>query len=163
MKKRRSKKNILNNNAISPVIATVLLIAMVVIIGLIIFLWFKGMTQEVITKFGGTNIEIICNDVRLDTSHSGGVLYISNTGNIPVFGIKIKIFRDGSHETKDLMDLSSNWPLTGLNQGETFSGDISSEVNDEDKIILIPVLIGNSEKGERTFMCNEKQHGYEIR
>jgi len=162
MKKRIGKKNILNNNAISPVIATVLLIAMVVIIGLIIFLWFKGMTQEVITKFGGTNIEIICNDVRLDTGYSGGVLYISNTGNIPVFGIKIKIFRDGSHETKDLMDLSSNWPLAGLNQGETFSGDISSEVNDEDKIILIPVLIGNSEKGERTFMCNEKQHGYEI-
>ena len=151
----------LSKRGISPVIATVLLIAMVVVIGLIIFLWFKGMTEETITKFGGTNIKLICADVSFEASYSGEMLSILNIGNVPIFGMKIKIFKDGSHLTKNLKDLSENWPELGLNQGGTFSGDISSEVESGDKIILMPVLIGSSEKGEKTFMC-EEQYGYEI-
>jgi len=151
-----------SRKAISPVVATVLLIAMVVVIGLIIFLWFKGMTREVITKFEGTNIEMVCNDVSFDASYSDGILYILNLGNVPVFGAKVKILRDGSHETKDIVELSGNWPELGLNQGGTFSGDISSAVSSGDEIIITPVLIGNSKSGEKTFMCNEEQHGYEI-
>ena len=151
-----------SRKAISPVIATVLLIAMVVVIGLIIFLWFKGMTGEVITKFEGTNIEMVCNDVSFDASYSDGILYILNLGNVPVFGAKVKILRDGSHETKDIVELSGNWPELGLNQGGTFSGDISGEVSSGDEIIITPVLIGNSKSGEKTFMCDEKQHGYGI-
>ena len=150
-----------NKRGISPVIATVLLIAMVVVIGLIIFLWFKGMTEETITKFGGTNINLICADVSFESSYSGGQLSISNIGNVPIFGMKLKIFTDGSHETKSLRDLSENWPELGLNQGGTFSGVISG-VGSGDKIILMPVLIGSSEKGEKTFMCKE-QYGYEIK
>jgi len=45
-----------HKKGLSPVIATMLLIAIVVVIGLIIFLWFRGMTEEAITKFDGTNI-----------------------------------------------------------------------------------------------------------
>jgi len=41
---------------VSPVIATVLLIAMVVVIALIIFLWFRGLTKEAITKFDVRNL-----------------------------------------------------------------------------------------------------------
>ncbi|MAG78897.1 hypothetical protein CMI40_00795, partial [Candidatus Pacearchaeota archaeon] len=41
----------INKKGVSPVIATVLLVAIVVIIGLIIFQWFRGMTQESIIKF----------------------------------------------------------------------------------------------------------------
>jgi len=145
---------------ISPVIATVLLIAMVVVIGLIIFLWFRGMTEETITKFGGTNIKLICADVSFEASYSAGLLSISNIGNVPIFDMKLKIFGQGSHETKDLRDLSENWPELGLNQGGTFSGDIIG-VESGDRIILMPVLIGSSEKGEKTFMC-EEQYGYEI-
>lgn len=147
---------------VSPVIATVLLITMVVVVGLIVFVWFRGMTQEVITKFGGTNIEIVCNDINFDASYSGGMLAISNTGNVPIFEMDIKIFREGSHETKSIRDLSGNWPDAGVNQGGIFSDDVSSEVGDGNKIILIPILIGKSEKGEKTFVCSERQHGYEI-
>ncbi len=144
-----------NKRGISPVIATVLLIAMVIIIGLVIFLWFRGVMVDYGEKFG-KNIELVCADVDFDASYSEGVLYISNLGNVPIFGMQIKILKEGSHETKDLSNFNS------LNQGGTFSGEISGDVSNANEIILIPILIGSSKKGEKTFMCNEKQYGYEI-
>lgn len=160
------KKRVLKNRhsesikGVSPIIATVLLIAIVIVIGLILFLWFREMTEETITKFGGTNVKLVCGDVNFEASYSNGVLSLLNSGNVPIFGIKVKLFKEGSHETKDLRDLSENWPDLGLNQGGTFSGEISLE-EEVNKIILIPVLIGNSEKGEKTFVC-EEQYGFEI-
>lgn len=145
--------------ALSPVIATVLLIAMVVVIGLIIFLWFKGITDEAITKFG-TNVELVCEDIEFDASYSGGMLYFSNLGNVPIFGIKVKIVGEGSYETKDLRELSEDWSEAGLNQGGVFSGNLVLGEG-TNKLMLIPVLIGNSESGEKTFVCGER-HGYEI-
>jgi len=154
-------KKRLKNKGVSPVIATVLLVAMVVVIALIIFLWFRGITQEAITKFGGTNVELVCNDVSFDASYSGYTLYIINNGNVPIFGIKLKTEWDGGYQMQYLNEITTSWPNAGLNQGGSFSAAIGlgEEIN---KITLIPVLMGNSKKGEKTFMCNENQHGYEI-
>ena len=102
MKKKRKK-------AISPVIATVLLVAMVIVIGLIIFSWAKGFQEEAVTKFGGENIELTCEKVTFEADYSGGTLFLSNLGNVPIFQIKAKIYKDGSHETKDLGGISSKW------------------------------------------------------
>ncbi len=145
-----------NHRGISPVIATVLLIAMVVAIGLVVFLWFRGLVQEEGTKFG-KNIKLNCPDVNFEASYSGGVLSVINRGNVPIYQMKLKIFKEGSHETNDL----SNWPELGLNQGESFSKNIASEIDSANKIILIPVLIGSSGEGKKTYMC-EEQYGYEI-
>lgn len=155
------KKKRLKNKGISPVIATVLLVAMVVVIALIIFLWFRGITQEAVTKFGGTNIELVCNDLSFDASYSDSILYITNNGNVPIFGIKLKTEWDGGYQMQYLNEITTSWSDSGLNQGGSFSEAIilDSSIN---KIILVPVLMGNSKKGEKTFMCNEKQHGYEI-
>ena len=146
---------------VTPVIATTLLIAMVVVIGLIIFLWFRGFTQEAITKFGGTNIELVCKDVVFDSSYSAGNLYLSNSGNVPIYSFKLKVEKPGSHETLDIEDVTGSWPETGLNQGGVFSGDITSSASDAEKITLIPVLRGTSDKGARTYACDE-QYGEEI-
>ena len=146
---------------VSPVIATTLLIAMVVVTGLIIFLWFRGFTQEAVTKFGGTNIELVCGDVRFDSSYSSGNLDIINEGNVPIYSFKLKVESPGSHATLDIEDAAGSWPATGLNQGGTFSGDISSSVSGAEKITVIPVLRGTSDKGARTHDCDE-QYGEEI-
>lgn len=147
----------MNKRGISPVIATVLLIAMVVVIGLIIFLWFTSMIEEEGTKFG-KNLKLVCSDVHFEASYSGGFLSIVNTGTTPIYKMKLKIFKAGSHETKDL---SGSWPGLGLNQGGAFSGDISSEVGGASKIILLPVLMGSSTEGKKSYIC-EEQYGYEI-
>ena len=144
----------METKGVSPVIATVLLIVMVVVIGLIIFLWIRGMTEESITKFEGTNIELVCNDVSFDASYSGGELFIVNNGNVPIYGMKVKIVQDGNYETLDIEN------FRGLSQGGSYSGSLNTGSATE--ITLIPVLLGSSERGERTFVCDEKQHGYEL-
>ena len=69
---------------VSPVVATVLLIVLVVAIALIVFLWFRELTQESITKFGGKNIALVCDDVVFEASYSiiEERIYVSNYGNV---------------------------------------------------------------------------------
>jgi len=145
-------------HGISPVIATVLLVAMVVVIGLIIFLWFRGITEEAVTKFGGRNIELVCEDIEFlsDYSSSTGILSVSNMGNVPIFGMKARISKQGSHETLDMKDLSVGWPEIGLRQGGTFSGDLSTKFSEANQILLIPVLMGTSAQGEQTYVCEDR-------
>jgi len=145
-----------NRKGISPVIATSLLIAMVVVIGLIIFLWFRGFTEEAITKFGGTNVELVCGDVKFDSSYSGGQISLINVGNVPIYSFQLKIEKPGSHSTEDIKDVA-DWPVEGLNQGGSFSGDIGSSVGfNVEEITVIPVLRGQSKSGARTHVCDER-------
>lgn len=147
---------------VSPVIATVLLVAMVVVIAFVLFLWIKGLTKEAVTKFGGTNIELVCNNVEFKADYGGGVLSITNIGNVPVFSFNLKIDKIGSHVTKNIKDISKKWPETGLGQGGLYvSEDLSSELNSATDIIIMPVLAGSSKGGKRTHDCTES-HGREI-
>jgi len=145
---------------ISPVIATVLLIAMVVVVALIIFIWFRGMVGESVTKFG-ENIKLVCDDVEFDASYSSSTstLSIVNTGNVPIFRMRLKIFEAGGHRTEEI-DSEDGWDSTGLGQGGTFAGNVDTLSSDE-KITVFPVLIGTSEKGKKTYVC-EGQYGEEI-
>jgi len=137
---------------LSPVIATVLLIAIVIVIGLIVFLWFRGITKEAITKFDGRNIKLFCEEVQLEATYSGGYVYISNSGNVPIYKIKAKITSDGSYSTEILEE---GWPETGLLQGGTYTGRISPG----EELLLIPVLVGEtSSEEEKAYTCEER-HG----
>ena len=54
-----------SKKGVSPVIATILLIGIVIVIGLIIFLWLRSLTQEAVTKFD-KNVELFCEDFNFD-------------------------------------------------------------------------------------------------
>lgn len=155
----------MKERGLSPVVATVLLVAMVVVIALIIFMWFRGMSEETITKFDSeTNVKTVCNDVYFEASYSGDTLYISNSGSVPIFDLEMKVYGAGSHETLDLRkDYETQWPEAGLDQGRTFTGDVSGDVDgSEEKIVLVPVLLGESDEGKKTYVCNEKEHGVSV-
>ena len=160
MKKKDVKNNFLKNSkGISPVVATVLLIAMVVVISLIIFMWFRGFTQEAVTKFD-TNVELVCNDIRFEASYSGGLLSIVNTGNIPIYKMNLKILEAGSFITQEIAK-GDGWPELGLNQGAAFSQNINFAGKEE--IVLIPILIGQTRDGKKSFTCSEQQTGFPIK
>ncbi|OYT36799.1 hypothetical protein B6U91_00275 [Candidatus Pacearchaeota archaeon ex4484_71] len=144
-----------SKRGISPIVASMLLVAMVIVIGLIIFLWFRGMTEEAITKFDGTNIKLVCEEVQFDASYSGDKVYVLNTGDVPIYKMKAMLFGDGSHTTKTLVD---GWPEDGLLQGDAYSGTLPDSA---EKIVLVPVLIGHSEKGNAAYTCDER-NGYEL-
>jgi FlaG/FlaF family flagellin (archaellin) len=160
--KRNFKKN---KTGISPVITTVLLIALVIVIIGVIFLWFSGMVEEGVTKFG-KNIQLVCDDVSFDASYSSGILNIVNNGNVPLYDLNLKIANAGAYTTKSIKDLfplktpddGTSWPKNGLNQGGTFSGNIQSDVGNAGTITVFPILIGTSTSGKKTFVC-EGQYG----
>ncbi len=155
MKKRLKKRGL------SPVVATTLLIAIVVIIALIIFLWFRSVIGDYGEKFG-KNIELVCEDVLLSASYSSAseALYVTNDGNVPIFKLNLRIEENRNYETKELNEIVSDWPETGLIQGGAYSGNIG--YGGADEIILMPVLIGVSDKGgKKTYAC-EEQYGYVV-
>ena len=100
MKKRLKKKGI------SPVVATTLLIAIVVIIGLIIFLWMRNLVGDYGEKFG-KNIELVCEEVVLGADYSEGWIYITNDGYVPVFKLNLKIEEAGGYKTIELNEIAS--------------------------------------------------------
>ena len=161
--KIRGKKE---KKALSPVIATVLLIVIVVIIALIVFLWVRGMTQEAITKFDNENIQLVCGKVSFEATYTSDTgLYIRNPGNVPIFGMRVKVVGAGSHDTLDLRDesVTTEWPEVGLNQGGVFSDpSFGDNLGNAEEIVLIPILMGESESGRKTYVCDENQYGYRI-
>jgi flagellin-like protein len=155
-KNKRGNQNFflhIPKKGVSPVIATILLVGIVIMMGIIIFLWFKNLQKEAITKFGDTNIELVCDEVSFDASYSSGQLYLLNTGNVPIYSFKVKTSEEGSYKTENIEDLTQ-WPK-GLNEGRTFSSQINLDANAEE-IKLIPVLLGNSKKGHKSFVCGEQ-------
>lgn len=142
---------------LSPVIATILLVGLVVASGVIIFAWFQGFTKESVTKFD-QNVQFTCNDVQFEAKYSDSedILDISNIGTIPIYGMKIKtVDSSGNAETTELSE-SDGWPKNGLNTNgaASISGSFSGQVT------LIPVLVGTSQKGEKTQVaCDETSNG----
>ena len=147
----------LKKRGLSPVIATVLLIAIVVAIALIIFLWVRGMTEESITKFGEENIKLSCDKVLYDAEFVNGNLHLLNTGNVPIYRIQLDAISGGQHEAKNIDEITSNWPKSGLNQGEAFDGNVNSHLSGETSFKIIPILIGNSDEGRKQYVCSESK------
>lgn len=150
-----------NRRGLSPAITTILLIVMIIVIIGIIFLWFRGMVEEGVTKFG-KNVQLVCGDVNFDARYSSGTLNVVNNGNVPIYNVNLKITNsDGSFTTKSAKDMGTdfNWPPKGLNQGQTFSGTV--DTTGANKITVFPILIGTTSSGKKTFIC-EGQYGKEI-
>lgn len=146
----------MERRGISPVVATVLLIAIVVVIAMIVFMWIRGISDEAITKFDGTNVKLICEEVSFDADFYSGRLSISNLADVPIFRMKVRVEGSGSYQT---FELNENWPDTGLLQGGTYDGPITEPGT---KIILTPVLLGTtSQNEEKSYTC-EDRHSVEI-
>jgi len=159
---RRGKKR-----GLSPVIATVLLIGTVVVIGLIIFMWFRGLTQEAIIKFD-QNVQLVCDDVKFEASYTSTEteLAISNIGNVPIFGLIVKISEGGSFQTTEINEIADSedeWASNGLDQGKATSVDMTGKIGSADTITLTPILKGIAQSGgQKSFSCDEALHGQQI-
>ncbi len=69
---------------ISPLIASVLVIGMVIVTASIVFFWGKGFTEEIIEKEGAVSQKRLncATDVKINViTESGGQLTIENAGN----------------------------------------------------------------------------------
>lgn len=126
-----------DRRALSPVIATTMLILLVLVLAAIIFLWMKGFVSEQIMKFDKPT-EQICQEVSFDAQLTSPTeLEISNTGNIPISSFEIKrVLPSGNSEIKNF--------AFSVDPGQAIRGEFS-QVQEEvaAKLIVYPVVVGN--------------------
>lgn len=152
--KERGKK------AVSPVIATVLLVAIVIILIAIIFLWAVRFIPELILKNDGTKdkpIEQVCKDAVFEAQLKGAgnnfVLDIKNTGNIPISSLNVLKISKFKKDTEVIK--------VDLTKGEAKSVTITG-LGSYEKINAIPMLLGKVKNGKiKEYTCSE-DNGKEI-
>lgn len=155
LRKPQSKQGILhlsklNKKGISPVVATTLLISLVIILGVIIYLWARSVVPEALEK-RGEPIERACEQVAFTASYGGGQLSITNNGDIPIQELEVSRKSFGASET-----------ITTLSEGVIKSGEsrdfsISLEESGTGEYLIIPIILGETKAGERkTFACSSQ-------
>lgn len=146
-----------NKRGISPVVATLLLTALVVILALIVLLWFIGFNEEAIVKIGDENIKHSCENVDLSIDYVGGEIVISNSGDIAVKGIEIKAIGGGDSDSKRVEEFE------GVSPGGIERFDLEDYIDsDTEEIILTPVLLGNTDSGQEEYVCEDQSYGREL-
>lgn len=137
---------------LSPIIATVLLITLVIAIAGIIFMWMRGFVTEQVTKFDKPT-EQVCEQVDFDAQMiSSYELEIANRGNVPISSFEIKrTLQSGDSETKEFS--------FSVNPGESARSEIaSSNAEPAVKTTIYPVLLGTV-KGKninKQYTCLDK-------
>lgn len=137
---------------ISPIIATVLLIAMSLVLATIIFIWARTFIGEQATKFDQP-VEFSCGDVSFDIDvFDDGTANIVNRGNVPLYGVDIRQVGFGavrSVETFEGVTISS---------GETATLDLGSGaagLNLGDTAVAIPIILGESTGETKAYTCED--------
>ena len=152
MKRRGIRmERIRRKKGVSPIIATVMLITLVVLLAAIIFWWARGFFGERLEKFDKP-ADQACQDISFDAQEFSGGIDIINNGNVPLAGVSLSEYSPGKSqiETFDFVQ--------GLVSGKTASVNVQT---DYERIIVIPRIMVSSPSGERPYTCNE-EFGVEI-
>jgi len=148
-----------NKKAVSPVIATVLLVLIVIILAVIIFLWAKGFVSEAVLKqIGDTedSADHFCSDIKVELINNGASSFgFKNIGNVPIYKFELKLVEkdDGSSRIVEISGIPGR-VNPGFNSIVTSEGDYE----DYDEIKLIPTILGKGKGGDtKEFRCPESK------
>lgn len=146
--------NTKNKKGLSPVIATVLLVVLVLVLAVIVFLWARSSITEQVEKFGKP-IERNCDNVDFSIDYASGLLDVSNNGNIPINSFEAKEFKNGNSVIKTIEKPVNEGKIVTIGLIDFSSGGLDSGA---DEIIIYPVLLGkvrNSNENKR-YTCLDK-------
>jgi len=150
-----------NKKAIGPVVSTVLLVMIVLVLAAIILLWSRGFIQEIITKQIGEEskrVEQFCTEIQVDTIiNPDGTFGFTNTGNVPIYSLNVKLSNKGASEFKEIEAESGGSVNPGFATmvkdsatGEYIIADNYEEVR------IIPILLGRTKSGgPRPVQCDD--------
>lgn len=146
-----------NKKAVSPVIATVLLIMIVIILAIIILLWSRGFVKEAITKTIGDETKTVeqwCSEVQIDRiiSEDETSFGFQNIGNIPIYKFNLKLTESGSGDSSiENYDVAVNPGFSTLVEDKSYS--------DYEQIKVIPIILGKKKSGgQEPFECPENDN-----
>ena len=137
--KMRGKK------AVSPVIATVLLIALVIILALLVYAWWsKWFITEKVQK-EGMPADQACGEIDLRVQYfaSSSEVQVTNVGDIAVYKIEVRKTTGGS-TTKEEYD--------GVQPG----GSTTQNIGSADEVKVVPVILGTSDGAQKAYVCKQE-------
>lgn len=147
-------RKVLKKRGVSPIVATTLLIAIVVILAVIIFLWARGFISEKVQKFDRA-IDLACDDVNFEAGIAVGntgnyELDVINRGNVPLYGFDVKILGKGQVLVNEILDSTVT-----IGDGATISLE-NTDVAGGDDLLVVPIILGESEKGKVAHTCPDQ-------
>ena len=148
---KRGKKGV------SPVIATVLLVAIGLVLAIIIFLWARSFIGEKVQK-NDRAVESSCEEASFiaEAVYSTRKINIENTGNIPLYGVEVRKKTIGGWDTINAADLTNT-----ISNGETDSVDLPLGISSGETILVVPVLLGETSTNIKAHVC-DKDYGKEV-
>ena len=153
-----------NKRGVSPVVATVLLIVIVVVLGAIIFIWARGFLSESATK-GDRVVENSCEDINFEVQlvdsasqcGGGGAIDINNIGNIPIYGAKVLKYDDATGAIDSLALADETFVGGTVTVGRSSYVCLSGiTLSSGDKFRIIPKLLAEKESRKIVYTCPEK-------
>jgi len=156
----------MDKKGISPIIATVILISLVVTISVIVWIFLGGFIKELVVK-QEKSIEAVClDDVEISASVGNleqDEVIVSNEGDAPIAGINIEVKAGGEGRLKfyncPLESGATSTELCAFTTGADFI-DLLAECQ---KVTLTPVLLGKGQKSGRhqRSACEVKAKSFE--
>ncbi|OIO43847.1 hypothetical protein AUJ64_01615 [Candidatus Pacearchaeota archaeon CG1_02_39_14] len=146
----------IEKKGLSPVVATVLLVSVVIVLALIIFLWARGFLSERVQKFDSA-IELSCDNVDFvaGVTPDRENLDLKNNGNVPIYGVIVKEIGRGSVEVKEVFGST-------LNVGESREIDIRElDIGSAERLLVVPILLGKSGSERVSYTCDDS-FGYPV-
>ena len=133
----------MRKRSVSPVIATILLISIVIVLAIIVFIWAKGFIGEAVTKKDAP-AEQMCGEVSLDVQYLGEELQIINVGTVYIYKVNVIKISGGDEEVDE-----GAIEKLGVGSSEIIN------VGSYDKIKAVPVILGESNGKKIAYTCKD--------
>ncbi|MBT7102492.1 hypothetical protein HN935_03190 [archaeon] len=143
----------MKKKGLSPVIASVMMIMLVLVLAAMIFLWARGFISEQIEKFDKP-IGDVCAEINFDAVLVGdNELEIINRGNVGIRSFDIKLIKGG---TSEVAKFDFGGPQ--IDPGQAVKKQVTLLMDDNtepDRIIIYPALLGSvrGKNANRPFTC----------
>lgn len=138
---------------VSPIVASVFMILMVMVLASIVFLWARGFISEQIEKFGEP-IENYCERASFDAVMYDGTLEVKNSGDIDIRSFSLEKTRGGTKEFE-------NFPFAVDAGGaaSSFFGEFEMDDGTQAQDVVIHAVLVGQVRGETKnsiFTCLEE-------
>ncbi len=146
--------NNMKKKGLSPVIASVMMIMLVLVLSAMIFLWARGFISEQIEKFDKP-IGDVCAEVNFDAVLvNDNELEIINRGNVGIRSFDIKLIKGGTSEVAKF-DFGGPQIDPGQAVRQSVTTLLMNDNTAPDKIIVYPTLLGSvrGKNANRPFTC----------
>jgi flagellin-like protein len=147
-------KIIEDKKALSPVVATILLISMALVLAIIVFIWARSFITEEIEKFGEP-IKNSCDDISFEADaviNNGNLdVDIVNRGNVPLYGIEVREKRIGTVKLTKISEQTLNIGEDGTFILDNSDGDFELG----DNLIISPTILGETADFNKPYTCDE--------